>query len=554
MVYKNILHTNVTKYGDSIDLPAILAQNSDSLKQKINHLEAIETLAYRSIFGNNCNTYQDFRKAIRGVFELRPQDRKAILFFENSNIRRVLLKEFSSKTMTIGEQTTLEINFNKLPKINMNEILSSLNNSGSNYHFTGDNTIQVTVGLDTIEVKNLINQVFKRKFATNNEKGGQSTRRLKAFLKQFDKNSALYMVEGGAQFVTETVTNISDSPFNYNVQDIRDAIKNKEGTSLLNELIQATEEIHSWIKNHINYGALSPEMKRAFDEVWLQNISGPIQNEKIAFFMKGGALNSLVGAFGEFQTALIFQYVNLIIGNGNGHMLAVNATIADSLKKGEQAKADVTILGNIGIQVKNYNFYGDDELDTNLHPRKLFNYNDFAGQSDSIGTFLANYYFNQTYKDTHKSYFDELEKVLGTYMGEMYNLAIQKSVEDTVCFYYISGKYLIPGSAILKIVANDMDNTIKKAVQITSSYTAHTDEEFATPTERTVIRNHKKKTTYSPLFTTYWVHKSDGWHPTDRNKREFNRLLGHDISIRSGFHFRTLMNALDGGANAYSLF
>lgn len=66
---------------------------------------------------------------------------------------------------------------------------------------------------------------------------------------------------------------------------------------------------------------------------------------QIALFGREGTLNYLVGSFGEFQTALLFEYVSQIARG----VPALEPLISDTLQKGEQAKSDVNLMSSLGI-------------------------------------------------------------------------------------------------------------------------------------------------------------------------------------------------------------
>ena len=143
--------------------------------------------------------------------------------------------------------------------------------------------------------------------------------------------------------------------------------------------------------------------------------------------------------------------------------------ISNTIGQTEQAKVDVTLLGDLGIQVKNYNpyTYNYSPIETNTTAKSFLNKLGNMGQEipaddesqvASLTSFLANYAFSQDYramagKGTIPSV-EEVEKSLANYAGELYNLSISNSeaFSDTVLFYSFSGMYLVPASEILQAV------------------------------------------------------------------------------------------------------
>jgi hypothetical protein len=85
------------------------------------------------------------------------------------------------------------------------------------------------------------------------------------------------------------------SIFSYEAKDLREALKDPE---LKQELLEVRDWIKTFIKSESGYSQASPEMKEAIEAVWRRNIESNFEN--LALFEKGGILNSLAGAFGEF--------------------------------------------------------------------------------------------------------------------------------------------------------------------------------------------------------------------------------------------------------------
>jgi len=118
-----------------------------------------------------------------------------------------------------------------------------------------------------------------------------------------------------------------------------------------------------------------------------------------------------------------------------------------------------------------------------------------------------------------------LKTWLGDYLGEIMNMAMNDSVEDTVTFYMIGGQFLVPGSAILEN-ADSLDLT--KSINITSSYQGLTDTGYRG--QYTMVKGKKR-----PEFVKYWNKKHSGWQPTSENAKQYNYLTERGISIRTHF-------------------
>jgi hypothetical protein len=88
---------------------------------------------------------------------------------------------------------------------------------------------------------------------------------------------------------------------------------------------------------------------------------------------------------------------------------------------------------------------------------------------------MANFYFNETYKQKRWSDMLRLRLSLGGWVGEIMNMALKDGIEDTVTFYLIGGVYLVPCSAIL-LAADKLK--MREGISIASSYVGTTDEGF----------------------------------------------------------------------------
>jgi hypothetical protein len=80
---------------------------------------------------------------------------------------------------------------------------------------------------------------------------------------------------------------------------------------------------------------------------------------------------------------------------------------------------------------------------------------------------------------------------------------VDSMVGDTVSFYLIGGKYLVPCSVLLE--ASD-ELELEKSVFITGPK-GKTNEEFRQISSKTK----------EPLYKTYWSNKNGQWSPTGEN-------------------------------------
>ena len=104
-----------------------------------------------------------------------------------------------------------------------------------------------------------------------------------------------------------------------------------------------------------------------------------------------------------------------------------------------------------------------------------------------------------------------MEYRLSYWLAEIMNIAILDStVKDTVSFYIIGGKYLVPCSIILE-ASNELG--LKNNIEITSTYQGHSDLEYA----RHKTKPTKEEPNGTPLYQLYWTKETGAWRPQYEN-------------------------------------
>jgi hypothetical protein len=111
---------------------------------------------------------------------------------------------------------------------------------------------------------------------------------------------------------------------------------------------------------------------------------------------------------------------------------------------------------------------------------------------------------------------------LREWLGEIMNMAIDDAVGDTVTFYIIGGKYLVPCSAILNAAEKI---GLNNSIQIKSSFKRKTNEEFSATDDG------------EPEYKKYWTKENGHWQATDKNKETYKNLISSSISIQTNFNF-----------------
>ena len=468
--WKNLvaLHTNpITWAQKGFQLFSTVFENSKNvdtqktrLKGQIARLQDQEKAVYGRFF-SGCTTYEDFIIRLRELFDTQHNvDMQIIQNFSAEKIQVLLNKNFGTQIMPSKNLITeIEIINPDVTKIDIGNILKG---TSGNFKLS-NNIIKLDIRMDDAGIKamkELLNKAQGKHFHTNS----LGTDCMKAYLKHLvvEKKLPEETQKEKIQAITKgfhTTKFIGDSDLRYTLADIKDESK-KANIRL------ATKKIKDFFYSPegLNVASGTQALKRAFNQTWNDNINKIEYG--IAFFLKGGTLTYFSGAFGEFQIALLSNYILRRTGIKKSTLAS---KISNTIGQTEQAKVDVTLLGDLGIQVKNYNpyTYNYSPIETNTTAKSFLNKLGNMGQEipaddesqvASLTSFLANYAFSQDYramagKGTIPSV-EEVEKSLANYAGELYNLSISNSeaFSDTVLFYSFSGMYLVPASEILQAV------------------------------------------------------------------------------------------------------
>ena len=546
-VWNNLvaLHTNPIKWAEEgFQLFSSEFENSKNidtqktrLESQIKLLQDQEIAVYDKFF-SGCKTYDDFIGRLRELFDTKHNvDMQIIQNFAAEKIQVLLNKNFGTQIMPSKNLVTeIEIINPNVTKIDIGNILKG---TSGNFKLS-NNIIKLDIRMDDAGIKamkELLNKAQGKHFHTNS----LGTDCMKAYLKHLivEKHLPEETQKEKIQAITKgfhTTKFIGDSDLRYTLADIKDESK-KANIRL------ATKKIKDFFYSSegLNVASGTRALKRAFKQTWNDNINRIEYG--IAFFLKGGTLTYLNGAFGEFQTALLSNYILHRTHRTGIKDSTLASKISNTIGQTEQAKIDVTLLGDLGIQVKNYNpyTYNYNPIETNTTAESFLNKlgsngkgisKDDKHQVVSLTSFLANYAFSQDYRamagqDTIPSV-KEVEKSLANYAGELYNLSIiqstpqSKAYSDTVLFYSFSGMYLVPASVILQAVYDNLDKNNRTNVRVSIKWDGDglSSEDMQ-----------KGQGKYnSPYWTKYWHRtvKGLGYQET-----EWSRQSAQDTKIKN---------------------
>lgn len=201
-------------------------------------------------------------------------------------------------------------------------------------------------------------------------------------------------------------------------------------------------------------------------------------------------INGIVGILGEVQAAFMFA----CILNNNVPVHVTPNLISDA---GGKLRADLILGPALGIQVKNYNSYGDvdDNTKRGYHLKDSLPFSTIHNRAktkdEALGAFLAVQWYNQpdsTGKsarerrqlDKYSSYYDKAQGIyrqaLNSFLAANLEAFIQ--IEDTLTgkkdisplihnlFFIFGGKDIVPTWAILQTLANQIQALIDSIEKI----------------------------------------------------------------------------------------
>lgn len=548
--FNNVLHTK-SKYGPQDYTPHLgnftSGKEPASFRANIEQLEAKENAFYSAVLGEPTSSFADFLSKIRNKLKDFQQDTNALRALDNDRLTQALYRKYGFSTKgqwdqdatfsrlvvrldTSVAEDTLNTHVKNIEQAIIAELqkIGQVGKSDLKLSVSGNvkaGTLIIDFGLNKSAIEKKLDETGLLKGVVNAAMG----RKLKVEAQSLEwfKNQILNdpnlisLTTNKKEFVWEANSKLRTKDKEGNVNPFAISKKGLAKKSL-HQQQKIEDEIKTFIKGTIGYNQTSQTFQKVFDDAWMSQISS--RNLGIAGYTWNGAIANIVGAFGEFQTYVLFDYISRLFGQ------KAEGQIAEAFAGGEQLKADVQFFQNFGIQVKNYSGYGSDlkELKFNIHPSKLIQYpqvSEWIGSSFS--EYIANYYFN---KDINRASFSMVIEGLKSAFAEIASMGTTEvAIPDTVCLYNLGNGYLIPASELLKQVYSKsnqwkLDDT---QVSITSAFEGSTDDAFH---EKKKGEDGKRK---SPTFTKYWKKNGDSWVPRPANEALYSQMLNSKISIRA---------------------
>lgn len=527
------LHTSRKKAEQLSDLyaqrrPGLLLsmKGNNDIARQIENLEAIEA-SYYAMAG--ARDYKEFKQKLEECISTEASFGLAQL--GGAQLRKnlqILKNQHSADNVEVENEVELIVDVYGIAGANkgINEALSSLKGIGKTTRLKGGK-VKINLGLNPRSFKEVLNIVATLENKEGKKKRGRKytiddhlSSALYSKLSDYEVDGKILLANGiGAEkdqkgVIAEKLRiseNFLGYPWNFNKHDIETAIEAGNESYFHETLIKALHTIQDWL---LLIAGTTPELKRAIIEEWNKVVGdeySDLTNAK--FFLKGGYIDLVVGALGEFQTA-VFQ--NLLSQYFPGMKAKFSASISGNVfaeGTSEQAKADV-LFGTLGIQVKNY-ASPSRPIEGNIHPYELRKYyNDEVLYDSGLFGMLA----NRHWINFDGVGLDEIAQDLENALSAILNFnSLDVGLDDKISFYMISGAYLVPASVILREFS-----TIREDQRVII-------DSKQTPQDETAIDHHQ-----------YWTHNGNGWEKTEANTKRFENLLKRNITLRANFKYNRI--------------
>lgn len=582
----NLLHTYAGRWLADFDVnfPKV---TKNQLQQRQKFLEAKEKEFYSYLTNGQATTYSKFKEFIsKSLGGLNGPDATVFKQFANVNLRNSLLRLESSKRNIHTTEATIKIDSSQLKKkkINIGKFFEEAN-------ITPKPKIKGEITISGVAFTPEFGRALARLNNSKIKRQGMSLKKVTESLNKMIKDGTLSLIINdqplsGQSFEEHWSINVKDFPWGFRKADIDEAVKTMEPSQLKEGIKTAIEVVKDYIFNTLGNGA-SENMKKAIKLTWT-NIMGPNDQNLANFsFFSKGFINSIIGALGEFQTALLANYLKITSGVNGGSVDILGDEQSTATESFEKGKTDVAIMSENqskwGIQVKNINTFIEDGNDyvtyigTKIHPTVFANnvtkiIPQFGDIRTEFLTFIANYAFNETFATGKDGDFyggkskvvDDRGRGRGSVILQKFhlfllqevevlmNLTVDESIPDTVSFYVIGGNHLLPASMLVKAIRDSYNTeaSVLKTPIISSSLKRQTDSEFhreyKDDPDRVVTRKKKKeqdKDINLVSYKNYWTGQfgqDDSWAPTSKNT--IDNLVSSRISINSGFNYKKLLD------------
>lgn len=494
------LHTNYNYFRANKFLKnsnEVLAELSRT-QGAIARLETQEQQFYQKFGKKN---YQEFITFLRELMSDGSQDGMLLKKASNQNVRDLIRQIMANKTgdQDVGNiELIVQVNTDKA-QIDLGKIFEKLKGQ-EGISVIGEATLSITGNTPTM--KKLVNKLASTHFVTESF----NNKKLSKFLQTNEDFGELVTFSTNGRELTKT--EVSDVikprpfPWGYTMKELQEMI-HLEPSIWIPKFNYVLKEIRNRLEQYFLGGSqnFQQALKLSLDKVF--------SNGYQVFLVGQNIEAGLLGAFGEFGTVLLINYLQQIAPNANPDKRTAE------LVGFSNGKQDVLYQG-FGIQVKNYSIQETGEsfltrrgIEVHQQPADIAEY--FSDGQSFLG-FMANFFFNKGIQE-HASFvsLEELCEYLSKNLqGELLRLATA-DISDTVSFYNIGQQFFIPGSALLKMYIE-----AGRALRVTI-------------TSSGPIWNEEDGLSRGP--NEYWRLDNGVWFPTEKNLSAFNGSINKHISI-----------------------
>lgn len=543
-----VLHTNSkwitgSKSFSKLDLEF---HTKLDIASAINECRSREEAVYQQY---GCKNHSEFVQMVRQGFLESPRDAEVLKRFEQENIARHFSNLARTQMLRLGSETQENIGPTS------NTVILKIDASKANVGMQKINKeLAKFAGLDGELVLDINSQEFGKIVNAYRKSQGKkgsyrltsvSDEKMKEIIGMAMDESISISINGKHPLEYYEVDVVSNDilgrtsrsfPWGLTKKDIKFALHSDKTGLVKRQLEAAHKTLKEFFTETLTQGG-GVLMQQAAKIVWEEKI-GDVVDENIGFFEKGNQFHLKAGASGEFAGAMLFNYLNLRFGKAPTARRVATIIGDDTSMLNVQGKADLMLFEKYGVQVKNLalNWRKSTLIDTNTSIHRIAQQS--GENAKDLRIFLANYYFNKSFADEHWAEFNEFVKNLSEYMYMVYSFAVNDYIEeDTVNFYLIGGKYLVPSSEILaSIEKRKTKETIP--VNVPKNTQAKTDDFF--------------KDNYDNYWTAEKRQKKTYWEPTNYNRQHFENIVGRSVnsktvSITSNIDYSYFINPLEQG-------
>lgn len=537
MAYINTnIHTDTKYLGEINKLEGSNFFSSMSATEKYDKIKIIQNLQSREkeYYGAiDAGNYTEFMNKVRLI--INDDVARTLAKLSGAELRKGLQQlknQYSSQVTEIEEIQDVVIDIEGLKETNVKiqGIIGQLRKIARTSERSADKSkLKLGIAINTQELKkiiNLIEQNSGKSTKSQLKEGAGSTTALMNRLT--DYSSFIYLSDDNWQAQNVSIKDrlrinqkFLGYPWNFDKNDVQRATELGAESEMQIRLKQALDIIKAWLMEQIQGQDEQNLLHNAIEEEWNKIVSENYTDlTNASFFFKGGYVDLVVGALGEFQAAVLN---NIIMRVTNNYAFASRIQ-GNEFKEGtsEQAKADV-LFGKLGIQVKNY-VSTDFMISGNIHPWDLTRYYDKENLTNSgVFTILANKFASKSDVIDLNAITIDLENAVASILSFD---SMEEHLNDSVSFYLIAGRYLVPASVIVAEFSGISGGKSRTGDQLGPITFNDPSPAFQFNEDGKVSEEVRKK---------YWTKQGESWIPTTDNSNLFTSLLQKHISIRANF-------------------